>query len=511
MTLAALYGVINHIACTQTVWGDNIVTIDEINIPQATSTEFQLTCENTGLSYDLDGEVLIGRELDCSIRLASPQIRSYHAKISKSDDGIFLEDLNAKNNTSLNGSRIGTGAWVTLGDEINFDGVFFVIETKEESASSKLYKEAKAEAEESASNTASAFSPTEIKESIDTKKAESKDPGNPMPFSNQDVVEATRALEERAKARLQLYKKNEDSGLHPDWESFIAKRNKSASKKRDAATASTPTTGTSNTNTSTTGASTTSTSTISTTIVRTQKDKSAETATNAPESGKAPKAELQPKPRNKAHTTKTRKEIPPNQLSEPEAAPTKPLDDFDAANDCLSSEEQAELLEMIDDLDTPQAEPSTAKLTVPIKDTGNGPRLIVQSAPTRGKTYHLAPTDAKKSWTIGRAENADIQITENTIDRIHAHIEETESGFKVRTTRATNGMLINDKLKAEANLTQGDIVQFGRISFEYREDKLSAASQEDNQSGKITINYSTLIAPLVILSALLVALLVAPK
>jgi hypothetical protein len=40
------------------------VTIDEINIPQATSSEFQLTSKATGTTYPLLDEVLVGRELD---------------------------------------------------------------------------------------------------------------------------------------------------------------------------------------------------------------------------------------------------------------------------------------------------------------------------------------------------------------------------------------------------------------------------------------------------------------
>ena len=107
------------------------MTIDEITIPQATSSEFQLVCKRTGETFALTDEMLIGQAEDCAITISALKIRRYHAKLSKTEDGLFLEDLNSLNNTYLNGCRIGTGAWVTLGDEINFDGVKFLIESQD--------------------------------------------------------------------------------------------------------------------------------------------------------------------------------------------------------------------------------------------------------------------------------------------------------------------------------------------------------------------------------------------
>ena len=394
------------------------MTIDEISIPQATSSAFKLFCKRTGESFSLNDDLLIGRELDCTVRLQDPQIRRYHAKISKSEDGLFLEDLNSKNNTFLNGCRIGTGAWITLGDEINLDGVRFSIDP----ASSTPTPESKT----SRPNTS---------KPISTYKAPE------MPFSNQDIVEATRALEERAKARLQLFKESEESGLNPDWENFIAKRNTAANA-----------------------------------------------GTQPPKSVTPPAKTLKP--------SSAAPETPVIKTASITAPQTPAPIHVDAANDEAT-------------LDMEPASPikRTAKTTTP-SNSGSGPRLVIQTAPVRGKTYQLAPTDAKKTWTIGRANNADIQLTEESIDLIHAHVEATNAGYKIRTTRTTNGMLINGLFKSEAMLKQGDIVLFGRMEFQYRDDVPSVIAA--TPTSKKPIIYSSIVGALIVLTALLLALINPP-
>lgn len=462
------------------------MTIDEINIPQATAFEFQLTAQATGQSYPLNDEMLIGREHDCTIRVDAPQIRRYHAKVSVSDDGLFLEDLNAKNNTYLNGCRIGNGAWITLGDEVNFDGVKFTVEPVKTSASDASSAELKAA----------------LNATLDVSKS-----AEPMPFSNQDVVEATRALEERAKARLQYFKESEENHLNPNWQKFVAQR---------------------------------------------------------PSQGEAPAAPLAPlKPKSRATVTPIRPKstviegfedsgLSENDLEasmsaiddalssqdteEVRSSPAAELQPTAEAEPARHSEEDATDIEEID-LSVPgysqrpidneqrieptitpativEPEPAQEIITTPAVpkgkrsravSAGSGPRLLAQSAPIRGKCYQLAATDAKKAWTIGRASNADVQLSEEGIDLIHAHIEQGEQGFKIRTTRTTNGMLINGKFKGEALLKHGDSIHFGRIEFTYRDDvEQPATAQAPKSNG---INYGTLIGGLVVLGALLAALL----
>ena len=459
------------------------MTIDEINIPQATSSEFQLTSKATGTTYPLVDEVLIGRELDCTIRLQDPQIRRYHAKVSASEDGLFLEDLNSKNNTYLNGCRIGTGAWVTLSDEINFDGVKFTVEAVSLSQEEPPVEDINLE------DTFGFGTPLPT-----------ASPKPEMPFSNQDVVEATRALEERAKARLQSFKESEESGLNPDWEEFIANRNK---KTTSETTATKPLIFTPK-HSDGTPASLNENGELRRAVVTPISSRQAAPA--APISDKDELAELEKEIAALTDESLSEEEqIDVAQASQEHALtpeePLEPAQEVTQENDFASAENELEAEE-------PAAfKPATKRNTTEV-NLGSGPRLLAQTAPIRGKCYLLAATDAKKTWTIGRASNTDMQLSEEAIDLIHAHIELTDAGYKIRTTRTTNGMLINGKFNAEATLKHGDNIQFGRIEFIYRDDEITEQPSKNKDPRKV--NYGMIAGALVVLGALLAALLNTP-
>ncbi len=478
------------------------MTTEEIYIPQATTTEFELTCDDTGLSYELEDEVLIGRDLSCHIRLASTAIAGRHAKISQSEDGIFLEDLAPDNTTLLNGSRIGHGAWITLGDQIDLNGTIFSVRAKNTSNAHSL--PVKKAPKPSQPNPSSSYGAGQVHAQIKAPDAATitsgskptiqagshnsspnnlnNTPTQSTPLTNQDVVEAARALEERAKARLQQFKKGNSDALslassgtekaqtekntakesQPNWESLVT-IDKSTATQSSKSTIQSPTPN--------------------------QTSKGAAKAKGATPNKTAPDVVLKP-------------------LPEPEKAPTKELDDFDAANDNLNADEHAKVLQAIEAEETKPAAVAR-KQTNPATGAGAGPRLVVQTAPTRGKSYHLALTDAKNTWTVGYSKDVDIQINENAIDGVHAIVEEMNGKFKISTTRTTNGMLVNEKFKDSVILKHGDIVQFGRMTFQFRTDSPAINLTDTHSSTKL--NYGSMIAGLVILGSLLTALLVAPK
>lgn len=494
------------------------MTIDEINIPQATAFEFQLTAQATGRSYPLNDEMLIGRELDCTIRVDAPQIRRYHAKVSVSDDGLFLEDLNAKNNTYLNGCRIGNGAWITLGDEINFDGIKFSVEPIKTSPSD--------------------ISSQDLKAALDTATPASSS-AEPMPFSNQDVVEATRALEERAKARLQHFKQNEEAGLSPNWQKFVANKLPTdsiltptapaapAAPKPKARATVTPLRPKStvvedfedsslsendleasmSAIDDALSADELSTKDIGDTSLTMNDDAVDELSppTNKASMESVPEIEIeeidlssskQLRTNEHLNTTGSTDYFAAAQAAKSNATETAPTESLAKENTEASTETHEELAESI-------AQPKAKRAKA--VSAGSGPRLLAQTAPIRGKCYQLAATDAKKAWTIGRANNADVQLNEEGIDLIHAHVEQGEQGFKIRTTRTTNGMLVNGKFKSEALLQHGDSIHFGRIEFTFRDDV--EAPETPQNAKKSGINYGTLFGGLVVLGALLAALL----
>lgn len=63
-------------------------------------------------------EFLIGRGNDCDIVLPERQVSRYHVKIRREDGGFWLDDLDSKNGTHLNGEQVKGSVPISDGDEI---------------------------------------------------------------------------------------------------------------------------------------------------------------------------------------------------------------------------------------------------------------------------------------------------------------------------------------------------------------------------------------------------------
>jgi DNA-binding winged helix-turn-helix (wHTH) protein len=78
--------------------------------------------------FDLnDGENLVGREREASVRIDSGSISRRHARITVSPRGVTLEDLDSKNGTTLRGRRIHSASDLRDGDRIVFGTVAAVL------------------------------------------------------------------------------------------------------------------------------------------------------------------------------------------------------------------------------------------------------------------------------------------------------------------------------------------------------------------------------------------------
>ena len=71
----------------------------------------------------MDGANVIGRAEDATIRIDSPGVSRYHARILVSDGDAILEDLQSKNGTFRNGTRLSASAPLSEGDEIKIGKV----------------------------------------------------------------------------------------------------------------------------------------------------------------------------------------------------------------------------------------------------------------------------------------------------------------------------------------------------------------------------------------------------
>ncbi len=69
---------------------------------------------------------------------------------------------------------------------------------------------------------------------------------------------------------------------------------------------------------------------------------------------------------------------------------------------------------------------------------------------------------------VGRAVTSDVPIYDPTISRRHAEVTETDGGVKVKDLGSSNGTFVNGTRVAEAVVTEGDVVAFGKVAFNVR-------------------------------------------
>jgi len=62
--------------------------------------------------------VMIGRDASCNVVVPDRQVSRFHARLSRSENGMVLEDLASKNGTYVNGNRIEEPAYLQDGDVI---------------------------------------------------------------------------------------------------------------------------------------------------------------------------------------------------------------------------------------------------------------------------------------------------------------------------------------------------------------------------------------------------------
>lgn len=85
-------------------------------------------------SFSISKDVtILGRGLECDLRIALPEISRRHARLVKSDVEVVLEDLGSANGTKVNGQLVTRRA-LEAGDKIEFVSVTFVVQIDGEPA-----------------------------------------------------------------------------------------------------------------------------------------------------------------------------------------------------------------------------------------------------------------------------------------------------------------------------------------------------------------------------------------
>src|SRR5437899_1748419 len=80
---------------------------------------------------------------------------------------------------------------------------------------------------------------------------------------------------------------------------------------------------------------------------------------------------------------------------------------------------------------------------------------IYPSGPEMGRRYPLAD----RAVTLGRGENCDVRIVDQSVSRTHVRIEAVIDGYELGDLQSTNGTFVNDQPVATHRLRDGDYVR----------------------------------------------------
>ncbi|MDX1696212.1 MAG: FHA domain-containing protein [Ketobacteraceae bacterium] len=303
--------------------------MEDATLVQPASSHLVLRSMSDNGEFPLEGEMLVGREIECDISLYSGHISRYHSKISVSPNGIFIEDLKSTNGTYVNGKRITGRTRIGMGDEIAFHEIRFRI-VSDESGDAEA-----------------------------TLLGDAIPPGpRPEPESTNPHVR------------------------HP-------------------------------------------------------------APTVSPE-----KRQLKPEP-------------------VPASAKPAPVEDEPGESTQLLS--ATHLHRLVD-----RSQHAQKDINV-----GSGARLIMLTAPLRGKVFSLDDAPMGKVWQVGRDNTSDICINDKTLSAHHAKISKVPNGYLLTALEAKNGVIVNGRSQDRVFLNHDDKIQMGRIELTFRDDKAGNLVRDD--------------------------------
>ena len=72
--------------------------------------------EQKGRSFELNGELTVGRAAGCQVALEDNYVSQLHARVFTRDGGVWVEDLGSTNGTYLNDQRVSAPLALRRGD-----------------------------------------------------------------------------------------------------------------------------------------------------------------------------------------------------------------------------------------------------------------------------------------------------------------------------------------------------------------------------------------------------------
>lgn len=98
-----------------------------------------------------------------------------------------------------------------------------------------------------------------------------------------------------------------------------------------------------------------------------------------------------------------------------------------------------------------------------VADDLSVPRLVVVNTIFAGSTFSLRAPEA----VIGRTEDNDITIEHKSVSRNHAKVVREGDRVRILDLKSANGLLVNDEEVEAAVLRPGDIVELGRVRLRF--------------------------------------------
>lgn len=85
----------------------------------------------------VDGEHLLGRDVDVAVWLESPTVSRHHARLCVNGSEVTIEDLASKNGTYLSGKRLTSPVTLADGDEVQIGSVTVTVRVFDPSGSTE--------------------------------------------------------------------------------------------------------------------------------------------------------------------------------------------------------------------------------------------------------------------------------------------------------------------------------------------------------------------------------------
>lgn len=477
---------------------DDLTTIQPFKI-----TPLALRSETSGEMYKLSGEMVVGREVECDIQLASLQISRYHAKIVVSANGVFVEDLHSSNGTFVNGRKVGRRTPLSVGDRLAFDDLVFRVTTQSSGnadetkivspgslsqqhiedinsiAADKL-RPAAQDPEELARARAlmearQASKPQESsRPQAPVSAAQSSSPQGSVPELKIKPIPQDKAHKVHEIPDMEEFLKFAGSGLKPqqplskkEANPFGLSNSHPVKKEGNEARGSggrpsqpsMPPEG--NTAAPPQNPKPAPEDDVTRPITP---EESAELLRQA-QAMKARKA-AEDRVNAAAHRQPTPPPAPSPQMSQ--GVPESKMPAFE------TNFEEDDKTSYVS-LSTMDRYVATNSRGDELKDAGSGPRIVAMTAPIRGKIFQLVSDEDVQCWTIGRDDTADVCIRDKAVSREHAWITKLDAFYQLTVNDEASEILVNGVTAVEANLRHGDRLQFGAMELVFRLDVKTAS------------------------------------